>query len=368
MSDEFTRRNLLRATATTAAAGLGVTGTAAAAGTDTDVRVTGPIPCQKFDETALETVSASEPLPETATGIQPGSQIFIEFPDATAGCTANFIWRQPRKTEERPVEDDGPADEEASEEQESSNADGEAIEEEQETETVVVQEEKLYIGAAGHCFLGGGANASENAKREGETEDDLYDTSQLTVKICKNCNVGGAAGLIVARGEVYELGDVVYARQNTPDGDEVGYDFGLVEIPEELHHAVDPSIPQFGGPIGYEDGAVPEGETVAQYGAGVGNGEVFPTMASRGVSEGELGTPESWYAGIRASPGDSGSLLMEYELGAGTDAAGVLTHLTTVGVAGTTIPQCAAMAKRDVDIDLELGLENGEFVDVEPEV
>jgi hypothetical protein len=321
----------------------------------------------------LETVSASEPLPEKATGIQPGSQIFITFPASgtTAGCTANFVWRRPPKTVERPVEEEEPAAEEASGSSQSGKADGEATEgdeADQETETVTVREEKLYIGAAGHCFLPSGKNATANAQRDGETADDLFDPSDLTVEICKNCNVGGITGLSVARGETYELGDVVYARQNLPDGTQVGYDFGLVEIPAELHHAIDPSIPQFGGPIGYEDGAVPEGETVSQYGAGVANGEVFPTMGSRGVSEGALGSPQSWYAGIRATPGDSGSLLMEYELGTGTDAAGVLTHLTTVGVAGTTIPQCAAMAERDAGIDLELALENGDYVDVKPEL
>ena len=63
---------------------------------------------------------------------------------------------------------------------------------------------------------------------------------------------------------------------------------------------------------------------------------MFATAGTRGVSEGDIirkdvdedGANDSWYAGIRASPGDSGSLLVEYEAGQGTDAAGVLTHLT----------------------------------------
>ena len=69
MTDELSRRNLLRASAA-ATAGLGVVGTAAAEG-DAAPEVTGEIPC--IDLTDVEdrttTVSASEPLPEQATEI-----------------------------------------------------------------------------------------------------------------------------------------------------------------------------------------------------------------------------------------------------------------------------------------------------------
>jgi hypothetical protein len=358
MSDEFTRRNLLRATAATAA-GFGATGTVAGdgVGTDADPEVTGRIPCRTFDVVDLTTVSASEPLPDQATGIQPGSQMFIEYPDGTtAGCTANFIWRdtsgpgdgdsEDSEDSEDPADPDDPNDRGLSaEDGGSDDAGGPA------------GSDDLYIGAAGHCFIDGDATADDNA---GGPDEKTYDVSKLTVKVCKDCNVGGLTGLAVPRGEVYELGEVEYARQVRPaedgtEGDEVGHDFGVVRIPDELRPAVDPSMPQFGGPIDVQDGAVPAGETVAQYGAGVANGEVFPTMATRGVSEGDLGSPKSWYAALRASPGDSGSPLVEYEFGSGTDATGVLTHLTTVGVAGTTVTRCIEMPKRDdVDLDLEV--------------
>jgi len=326
MSDDISRRNLLRASAA-ATAGLGVVGTAAAEG-ETAPQIEGQIPC--VDLTGVEdrttTISASEPLPEPATGIQPGSQLLITIKDAgTFGCSANFVW------------------------EDTSTVIGEG-------EVDDLYRHPLYIGAAGHCFLAGGANATENAKRKGEKDKNLQPADRVTsVKICKDCTFGGAAGLSVVDGETYELGDVVYARQNLPDGTQVGHDFGLVRIPEELRPAVDPSIPQFGGPIGVEEGAVPQGEPVCQFGAGVGNGEVFATQATRGVSEGAIiqedrdgdKVNDAWYAGIRASPGDSGSLLAEYEAGAATDAAGVLTHLTTIGVAGTTIPRCINMPKVD---------------------
>lgn len=361
MSDEFTRRNLLRATAATAA-GFGVTGTVAGggAGTDTDPQVTGRIPCRTFDAVDLTTVSASEPLPDQATGIQPGSQMFIQYPDGTtAGCTANFIWRDTSGSSVGSVsgadEGDGSGDTAASDPDDSDDSDDP---DDADTQAGPAEEtDDLYIGAAGHCFIEGDATADDRA---GDDSERTYDVSQLTVRVCKNCNVGGLTGLAVATGEVYELGEVVYARQALPDdegteGEEVGHDFGLVRVPDELRPAVDPSMPQFGGPIDVQDGTVPAGETVCQYGAGVANGEVFPTMATRGVSEGDLGSPGSWYAALRASPGDSGSPLVEYEFGSGTDATGVLTHLTTAGVAGTTVTRCIEMPKDDeLDLDLEV--------------
>ena len=93
MSNEIPRRRLLR-TGAAVTAGLGVVGTAGASENDT-VEIEGQIPCVDLTdvEDRTTTISASEPLPESATGIRPGSQMFIEYPDATAGCTANFIWR-----------------------------------------------------------------------------------------------------------------------------------------------------------------------------------------------------------------------------------------------------------------------------------
>ena len=307
--DELTRRNLLRASAATAA-GVGGIGTASAGGTVDRRESAERIPCLEVEDDT-DTVAAGG-VPELATGVRPGSQMFITFPDGTtAGCTANFVWR------------DGGGD--------------------------------LYIGAAGHCFLPSDRNASENARRDGENAEDVYDVSRLDVSVCDDCTVGGATGLTFT-GTTIGLGDVVYARQNLPDGSEVGHDFGLVRIPSDAEDAVDPSLPQFGGPSGVSDGAVPAGLPVNQYGAGVANGEVFPTMGSNGVSEGDLGTPESWYAAIRASPGDSGSPLQATEAGTGVeggDAAGILTHLTAVGTAGTTMGRCVEMVQTDIGLGIE---------------
>ena len=310
--DELTRRNLLRASAGTVA-GVGVVGTASA-GDAVDRRESAErIPYLEVEDNT-DTVAGGG-VPERASGIRPGSQMFITFLDGTtAGCTANFVWR------------DSIGD--------------------------------LYIGAAGHCFLPGDKNASENARRDAEFDEDVYDVGRLDVSVCADCTVGGATGLTFT-GTTIALGDVAYARQNLPDGSEVGHDFGLVRIPSGAEDAVDPSLPQFGGPSGVSKGAVPAGLPVNQYGAGVANGEVFPTMGSNGVSEGDLGTSESWYAGIRASPGDSGSPLQATEAGTGVeggDAGGILTHLTAVGTAGTTMGRCVEMARQDVGLDIEMVL------------
>lgn len=253
-------------------------------------------------EDGVETVPATA-VPESASGIRPGSQILVEHADGSvAGCSANFVWRDA--------------------------ADG-----------------SLYLGAAGHCFLGEAPASTEFAEGEGD------DVGGLTVTVCTDCSFGGATGMNVVRGEAVELGDVVYARQAEPGGGEgVGHDFGLVEIPAEAEGLVDPSLPQFGGPTGAVDGAVPGGEPVVQYGAGVANGETYLTQGSRGFSMGAGPNDGSWVAGIRASPGDSGSALSAATDAVSFDgaaAAGVLTHLTGSGTAGTTVDRCVEMVAED---------------------
>ena len=331
MTDRYSRRRLLRSGAGIAA-GTSMIGTAAADhenAADLEFR---KIPCVDLTdvEDRTRTISPSEPIPEPATGIRPGSAIVIDFEDGgSSGCTANFVWRDTNTVIGGSDEVDDP------------------------------ERNPLYLGSAGHCFLPEGV-AGENAKRQ--ENEEVYDLSKVTVRVCDDCTFGGLTDSVLG-GDTYELGEVVYARQALPnedggEGEEVGSDFGLVRIPEELRPAVDPSMPQFGGPVGEETGAVPAGETVCQFGAGYG-GEVFATQGSRGVSQGTVvdddddgdGISDRWYAGIRASFGDSGSLLVRYEAGRGTDAAGVITHLAAAvavaGVggptAGTTVTRCAEM-------------------------
>lgn len=308
--NRFTRRNVLRVGAASAL-GLGAIGTASGEtsdGTPADLRDSaerlGPVDLSGLTD-STDTVAVSA-VPEESTAIGPGSMLFIERGGSTAGCTANFVW-------------------------ESGDT--------------------LYLGAAGHCFLPEGAATGENTDPNGASLD-------ITVRVGVDGTFGGLLALSGFEGTTVELGDVVYARQESDDGEGVGHDFGLVEIPQAVidEGLVDPSMPQFGGPTGVEDGALPTGEPVCQYGNGVANGELFATKASRGLSLGDLGDPRSWYAGIRGSPGDSGSALLGFDPTSdpdGTDAAGVLTHLTTNGTAGTTMQRCVEMAREDVGLDID---------------
>ncbi|PSP99430.1 hypothetical protein BRC89_04605 [Halobacteriales archaeon QS_4_70_19] len=339
MPDEFTRRQLLRATSA-AAIGVGAVGPASASGLPTTddsdgdhPTVIGRAPCLDLSDVEMNTRPVDQyGVPEQATGVRPGSQMFIEFPDGgTAGCTANFIW------ESFPGSESGDAS--ADDQGTSSGGD-------------------LYIGAAGHCFLPTDAAASENAATAEERQDgEAFDTSQLgTVSVCLDCTFGGATGLSVVEGPVVELGEVVYARQEVRNGEDgPGHDFGIVRIPADKRDLVDPSMPQWGGPNGVSGDAIDPGLPINQYGAGVANGEVYPTMGSSGTSFGGNPEQDTWFAGIRASPGDSGSPIIG-ALGTGKEAGGILTHLTTAGIAGTTMDQCRAMVERDIGLEIDVVL------------
>ena len=327
--DDLTRRRILRGSAVTALGAAGLSSQASGllgvnvdssagdaqvevdeSGASAEANLLGVEQIPTIEARDAVNIVAPTAVPESASGIRPGSQILVHHDDGVHGCSANFVWR------------DGGS---------------------------------LYLGTAGHCFLDGAPASSEFAEGNGD------DVSGLTVTVCTNCTFGGATGLSVVRGQAVELGDVVYARQEEPGGGEgVGHDFGLVEIPSELEDLVDPSLPQFGGPTGEVDGAVPSGDPVVQYGAGVGNGETYLTQGSRGFSLGPGPADGSWTAGIRASPGDSGSALSaatDATTFEGDGAAGVLTHLTASGTAGTTVDRCVEMVAEDgLTSDLEVVL------------
>lgn len=309
-SEQFSRRSILRASAATMS--LGAVGTAAAAtdGDDDPYAGAQQIPC--LDATGhmdgIETVDAATVPPETVTGIGPGSMLFITRPDTsgTAGCTANFVWR-----------DSGGA---------------------------------LYLGAAGHCFLPDSADASQSAGGS-------YGASGVTTKACLDCTFGGTTALSGLRGQVVELGEVVYARQSQ-DGVDVGNDFGLVRIPTEAEDLVSPAMPTWGGPS--ETGFVDGGETLVQYGNGVATGETAATKSRTGVGVSNDQDVGSWVAELPAAPGDSGSAVQGARTTLsgpeGVEAAGILTHLTTLGTAGTTIGRCKEMTREDAGLDIEVVL------------
>lgn len=235
----------------------------------------------EIDVTTWEDGTTVIPLhlvtPEAAGDIGPGSAIVITIPDeGRFGCTANFVWR------------DGGT---------------------------------LYLGAAGHCFL-----PADRSATHGEAAD--YDASGVEVIVCiEDCEGNFRTNLLV--GTWAELGTVAYARQTNPNGDEqVGHDFGVVAIPDEVADLVRADMPVWGGPTGVDD-ELERLEPGCHYGHGLGAGEVFLTKARVGVGGGS--DHKFWMGDFAGAPGDSGSGLVSCESDAlgfhGLGAVGVLTHL-----------------------------------------
>jgi hypothetical protein len=215
-------------------------------------------------------------VPGGPEGLGPGTPILITIPnEGRFGCTANFVWQ-----------DGG----------------------------------KLYLGAAGHCFLPAALKSTHGAGAD-------YDASGVTVQACvKGCEGNFRSATLV--GTMVNLGRVAYARQTDPTGTEdVGNDFGVVEIPAAAAHLVRPEMAVWGAFKGVT--TMDFGKTACHYGNGVGTGETFVTKARVGVGGGS--DADMWYGDFVGSPGDSGSGIMGCELSgltfAGTSAIGVLTHL-----------------------------------------
>lgn len=242
----------------------------------TDVQIKRP----KIDVTKWLNKTIRKPpnllLPAGPEGIGPGSPILITIPnDGTYGCSANFVWR------------DG---------------------------------SRYYLGAAGHCFVSATAKSTH-----GEAAD--FDASGVTVDVCvQNCEGNFDAMTLV--GTVVTLGRVAYARQTDPTATEdVGNDFGVVEIPAAAVHLIRPSMPVWGDFEGVE--TMEFGNYACHFGNGVVTGETFVTKARVGVGGGS--DAASWYGDFIAAPGDSGSGIIGCESDglsfSGTRAIGVLTHL-----------------------------------------
>lgn len=269
-----------------------------------------------LDQTLSKSPSVFTPAgPE---GLGPGTPILITIPnEGRFGCTANFVWREG---------------------------------------------ETLYLGAAGHCFLPAVLKATH-----GEGAD--YDASGVTVQACvSGCEGNFRTATLV--GTMVDLGRVAYARQTDPTGTEdVGNDFGVVEIPVAAAHLVRPEMAVWGAFKGVDE--MDFGKLACHYGNGVGAGETFPTKARTGIGGGA--DANAWYGDFAGSPGDSGSGIMGCKPSsltlAGEGAIGILTHLgVAVGdvkykgiktkvehgfVLGTTIRRAIEMG-REAGLNLSL--------------
>jgi len=251
------------------------------------------------------TIPAALVTPAAAGNIGTGSAILITIPDeGTFGCTANFVW---------------------------------------------AAKGRRYLGAAGHCFLPADLSATHGPGAD-------YDAAGVVVEVCVdgcegNFNTNQLTGTWVT------LGEVAYARQ-TLAGEDVGNDFGVVEIPRQFRDFVRLTMPVWGGPDGVETLAL--GDYACHYGHGLLVGEVFLTKARIGVGGGA--DASAWMGDFAAAFGDSGSGLVGCAndgVGSvtGTGAIGILTHIgvaadETSGEHGTTFGTTVARA-------IEMGREAG---------
>lgn len=251
-------------------------GAATAFTTDGDIELKRP----RVDVTNWVDETITQPpsvfLPGAPEGLGPGTPILITIPnEGRFGCSANFVWREGTK---------------------------------------------LYLGAAGHCFL-----PSVRKSTHGEGAD--YDASGVTVQACVDgCEGNFRTATLV--GTMVNLGRVAYARQTNPTATEdVGNDFGVVEIPAAAAHLVRPELPVWGDFKGVTQ--MEFGRTACHYGNGVGVGETVLTKARVGVGGGS--DADMWYGDFAGAPGDSGSGIIGCELSsltfAGTGAIGIVTHL-----------------------------------------
>lgn len=162
----------------------------------------------------------------------------------------------------------------------------------------------------------------------------------MKARVCvAACNFGGTTGFTL-QGTFRTLGPVAYARQ-TQAGVDVGNDFGLVEIPNNLLPELRPSLPVWGGPVTATQANA--NGPVCLYGNGLLVGETFPTMARAGQGLSTSPTTGRWEALLPINSGDSGSALVtcgpEPDDGIGLHGnapVGIVTH--GIGFAGIGIP------------------------------
>ncbi len=251
------------------------------------------------------------PTPEDAVGIGPGSPILQNIGGSWYICTANFVFQSGGK---------------------------------------------YYLGSAGHCFLDADSKSSHGAGAD-------YDLRNTVVEVCVAwCYFGGyLQGFL---GDMVTLGNPTYARQ-TGSGGDIGWDFGVVEIPSQYHDLIRPEMPMWNGPTG-TDGFEGTGRSVVHYGNGV---EAGTTVASKGRTGTTLndGDSTSWQALVSIAGGDSGSAINHGVLGGGDvleggAALGLVTHgLVVPGVPlgwGTSIEQAISMG-REAGLSLEVVLAGG---------
>lgn len=110
-------------------------------------------------------------------------------------------------------------------------------------------------------------------------------------------------------------------------------DFALVRLPVEAHDAVDPTVPQFGGPTGLRSSPGVSGEALRAYSQGVVTGDVEAARPRHGVLL--AAEPGGWrYATYFATPGvfgDAGAGVLDAQ----GRALGVINSLSVAPFPGS---------------------------------
>ncbi len=216
-----------------------------------------------------------------------------------------------------------------------------------------------YLSTAGHCLV---RDTSDPAVVTGHDHPEkVKNRFDICVAGCINNGLGlGTFVSLVPSGDYHP---VAYAVSGG-----IGMDFGLIEIPAELHDLLRPELPQWGGPTGLATtGNI--GSLVAHYGHGtivvpgvVGLVTRTPADQGRlGVLDGGIGA--DFGAAGHVTGGDSGSsaslaVVDPTGVARGTTALGVITHsIIYVGAPlfyGTTMVHGMNAATGHTQIPLEL--------------
>ena len=269
----------------------------------------GPQPLRLDLSRAIDATTLLEPralpAPAQSQGIGPGARLDVLIGDDRIGCTAAFVYEEGSR---------------------------------------------LLLGTAGHCLLPATARATHGPGADA-------DASATQARVCvSRCAYGGQTGFFLS-GDLVDLGPVVYARQESPEGDSFGHDFGLVEIPAHLHALVRAELPVFGGPTAATPGRIETGMPLCHYGAGVVTGEAWPVMARVGAAHAGS-DPASWWAETATNGGDSGSAVVRCDLRGdelrGAGALGILTHGVGTLTWGTNAAQAVRMAREDAGLEIRM--------------
>lgn len=217
---------------------------------------------------------------------------------------------------------------------------------------------RYYLATAGHCLV---RDADDPTVVTGATHPDMTkDRVDICVDGCMNNGLGLGTYVSLRAGDGYH--PVAYAVSGG-----VGKDFGLIELPAELHGHLRPAMPQWGGPTGVAS-STQLGSLVAHYGHG--------TLLVPGVAAFVTRTPadqgrlavlssnagNSFEAVGHVTGGDSGSGINVAQAGAdlahGTEALGVITHsIVYVGapiLSGTRMHRGLELAAERLGVAFEL--------------